>query len=52
MYVHTHIRTEGSTFVRTYPRTQVRMENRKTICSGIIQCMGHKNVCLGLPYPT
>ena len=28
MYVRTHIRTEGRTFVRTYPHTK----NRKTIC--------------------
>ena len=27
-YVRTHIRTEGRTFICTYPR----MENRKTIC--------------------
>ena len=28
MYLRTHIRTEGCTFVRTYPHT----ENQKTIC--------------------
>ena len=43
MYICTHIRTEGRTFVCTY----LRMENRKTICPGYHPMPGNNKAVSG-----